>query len=46
MADPDFLQPPPTKVIETERLRLRTVTLDDVDALLPIITDAATMKFT
>ena len=46
MADPDFLEPPPTTVIETKRLRLRTVTLDDVDALMPIITDRETMKFT
>ncbi|KAM0718008.1 hypothetical protein Q7P37_006340 [Cladosporium fusiforme] len=46
MADPDFLQTPPKTIIETERLRLRTVTLADVDALLPIITDEETMKFT
>lgn len=46
MADPDFLQPPPMRTIETERLRLRTVTLQDLDALMPLITDRETMKFT
>lgn len=46
MADPDFLQAPPMRTIETERLRLRTVTLQDLDSLMPLITDRETMKFT
>ena len=32
-------------VIETERLRLRELTLDDVDAIFAIIGDAETMKY-
>ena len=46
MTDPDFLQVPPMRVVETERLRLRTVRVADAAAILPIITDATTMKYT
>ena len=34
-----------TSVIETERLTLRELTLDDVDAMFAIIGDAETMKY-
>ena len=46
MTDPDFLQVPPMLVVETERLRLRTVRMADAAALLPIVTDETTMKYT
>lgn len=46
MTDPDFLQVPPMRIVETERLRLRTVRVADAAAILPIITDATTMKYT
>lgn len=46
MTDPDFLQVPPMRVVETERLRLRTVRVADAAAILPIITDERTMKYT
>lgn len=46
MTDPDFLSLPPMTILETERLRLRTVRVSDAVALLPVITDEATMKFT
>lgn len=46
MTDPDFLQVPPMRVVETDRLRLRTVRVADAAAILPIITDATTMKYT
>lgn len=46
MTDPDFLQVPPMRVVETERLRLRTVRVADAAVILPIITDATTMKYT
>jgi RimJ/RimL family protein N-acetyltransferase len=46
MTDPDFLQLPPMTVLETARLRLRTVRVSDAVSLLPIITDKTTMKFT
>ena len=34
------------RIVETERLRLRTVRVADAAAILPIITDATTMKYT
>lgn len=34
------------RVVETERLRLRTVRVADAAAILPIITDERTMKYT
>lgn len=46
MTDPDFLALPPMTILETPRLRLRTVRVSDVKALLPVITDETTMKFT
>jgi RimJ/RimL family protein N-acetyltransferase len=46
MTDPDFLQVPPMRVVETERLRLRTVRMSDAAALMPIVTDETTMKYT
>jgi RimJ/RimL family protein N-acetyltransferase len=46
MTDPDFLQVPPMRILETERLRLRTVRMSDAAALLPIVTDETTMKYT
>lgn len=46
MTDPDFLQVPPMRVLETERLRLRTVRMSDAAALMPIVTDETTMKYT
>ena len=46
MTDPDFLQVPPMKVLETDRLRLRTVRVSDAVAVMPIITDETTMLFT
>lgn len=46
MTDPDFLQVPPMRVVETDRLRLRTVRVADAAAILPIITDERTMKYT
>jgi len=46
MTDPDFLEVPPMLVVETERLRLRTVRVADAAAIIPIITDETTMKFT
>jgi RimJ/RimL family protein N-acetyltransferase len=46
MTDPDFLQLPPMTILETARLRLRTVRVSDAASLLPIITDRTTMKFT
>jgi len=46
MTDPDFLQEPPMLVVETERLRLRTVRMTDAAALIPIVTDETTMKYT
>jgi RimJ/RimL family protein N-acetyltransferase len=46
MTDPGFLQVPPMTVLETARLRLRTVRVSDAVSLLPIITDKTTMKFT
>lgn len=46
MTDPDFLQVPPMRVVDTDRLRLRTVRVADAAAILPIITDATTMKYT
>jgi hypothetical protein len=46
MTDPDFLQLPPMTILETARLRLRTVRVSDAASLLPIITDKTTMKFT
>ena len=46
MTDPDFLEVPPMLVVETERLRLRTVRVADAAAIIPIITDDTTMKFT
>jgi RimJ/RimL family protein N-acetyltransferase len=46
MTDPDFLQLPPMTILETARLRMRTVRVSDAVSLLPIITDKTTMKFT
>jgi RimJ/RimL family protein N-acetyltransferase len=46
MTDPDFLQVPPMRILETERLRLRTVRMSDAAALMPIVTDETTMKYT
>ena len=46
MTDPDFLEVPPMLVVETVRLRLRTVRVADAAAVMPIITDDTTMKFT
>lgn len=46
MTDPDFLSIPPMTILETERLRLRTARVSDAKALLPVITDETTMKFT
>jgi len=46
MTDPDFLQVPPMRVLETARLRLRTVRVADAAAVLPIITDETTMLYT
>jgi RimJ/RimL family protein N-acetyltransferase len=46
MTDPDFLAVPPMLVVETERLRLRTARVADAAAIMPIITDETTMKFT
>jgi RimJ/RimL family protein N-acetyltransferase len=46
MTDPGFLEVPPMLVVETERLHLRTVRVADAAAILPIITDETTMKFT
>lgn len=46
MTDPALLSLPPTKTIETPRLRLRTVRVSDAVAILPMITDKTTMKYT
>ena len=46
MADPDFLEVPPMQVVDTARLRLRTVRVADAAAIMPMITDKTTMKFT
>lgn len=46
MTDPDFLEVPPMTVLETDRLRLRTVRVADAKAIMPMITDKVTMKFT
>ena len=44
--DPDFLAVPPMLTLTTPRLRLRTVRVSDAAAIMPMITDAETMKFT
>jgi hypothetical protein len=46
MTDPDFLQLPPMTVLETARLRMRTVRVSDAVSIMPIITDKTTMMFT
>lgn len=46
MTDPALLSLPPTKTIDTPRLRLRTVQVADAAAILPMITDKTTMKYT
>ena len=47
MADvEDFLQKPPKRVIETKRLRLRTLSISDVDGILPIISRKEVMQWT
>lgn len=46
MTDPDFLEVPPMLVVETERLRLRTVRVADAAAIMPMITDKTTMRYT
>lgn len=46
MTDPDFLAIPPMLILTTPRLRLRTVRVSDAAAIMPMITDAETMKFT
>lgn len=48
MEDPGdpILEAPPKRVFETERLRMRTTTMDDVDAMISIMTNPETMLFT
>lgn len=46
MTDPDFLAVPPMRTIDTPRLRLRTVRVSDTAAIMPMITDKTTMKYT
>jgi RimJ/RimL family protein N-acetyltransferase len=45
--NPDsILEAPPMKIIETERLRLRTLQMSDVEAITPIISHPDVMKWT
>lgn len=46
MTDSDFLAVPPMRTIDTPRLRLRTVRVSDTAAIMPMITDKTTMKYT
>jgi len=49
MADPgtaDFLEAPPFTTIETERLHLRTLSVTDAEAVLPILSSEEVMRWT
>lgn len=48
MEDPGnpALEAPPKRVFESERLRMRTTTMGDVDAMIPIMTNPETMLYT
>ena len=41
-----LLEQPPIHVINTERLHLKTITMDDLDNIMDIITDMRVMKWT
>lgn len=45
-ANPELLVQPPIVAINTARLELRTMTMEDVDDIMPIITDESVMKWT
>ena len=45
-ADPELLVQPSIVSFETARLQLTTMTMDDVDEILPIIMDESVMKWT
>ena len=45
-ANPELLVQPPIVTFETERLQMRTMSMDDVDGILPILQDESVMKWT
>ncbi|KXT00847.1 hypothetical protein AC578_949 [Pseudocercospora eumusae] len=45
-ANPELLVQPPIVTFETDRLQMRTMTMDDVDGILPIIQDESVMQWT
>ena len=41
-----LLEQPPIHTINTERLQLKTITMDDLDDIMEIITDVRVMQWT
>lgn len=41
-----LLEQPPIHTISTERLQLKTITMDDLDNIMEIITDMRVMQWT
>ena len=46
MAEEQLLEQPPVVTIESERLQLKTITMADLEAIMPFITDMDVMKWT